>query len=53
MSVSAREPTEGYGELYNGCAIGVLKLSNNRRHVTCKALLSSGKEVEFPPIKDD
>jgi hypothetical protein len=53
MSVSAREPTEGYGELYNGCALGVLKLSNNSRHVTCKALLSSGKEVEFPPIKDD
>lgn len=53
MSVTAREPTAGYGELYNGCAIGVLKLTKNSRHVSCKALLSSGKEVEFPPIKDD
>ena len=53
MSVTAREPSSGYGELYNGCAIGILQISQNSTVVGCKALLSNGKEVEFPPIKDD
>lgn len=53
MSVKARAPSQGSGELYNGCAIGILKLSDKHQEVICKALLSSGKEVEFPPIKDD
>ncbi|WP_394221629.1 alkaline phosphatase family protein [Alteromonas gracilis] len=53
MSVKAREPSEGYGELFNGCAIGVLKISQKNTDVQCKALLSNGKEVEFPASKDD
>ena len=53
MSVKAREPSLGYGELFNGCAIGVLKISQKNTDVQCKALLSNGKEVEFPASKDD
>ena len=53
MSVKAREPSMGYGELFNGCAIGVLKISQKNTDVQCKALLSNGKEVEFPASKDD
>lgn len=53
MSVKAREPSLGYGELFNGCAIGVLKISQKTTDVQCKALLSNGKEVEFPASKDD
>lgn len=53
MSVKAREPSLGYGELFNGCAIGVLKISQKNTDVLCKALLSNGKEVEFPASKDD
>ena len=53
MSVKAREPSMGYGELFNGCAIGVLKISQKNTDVQCKALLSNGKEVEFPTSKDD
>ena len=53
MSVKAREPSLGYGELFNGCAIGVLKISQKNTDVQCKALLSNGKEVEFPTSKDD
>ena len=53
MSVKAREPSIGYGELFNGCALGVLKISHKDTDVHCKALLSNGKEVEFPPVKDD
>ncbi len=53
MSVKAREPSLGYGELFNGCAIGVLKISQENTDVQCKALLSNGKEVEFPASKDD
>lgn len=53
MSVKAREPSMGYGELFNGCAIGVLKISQKNTDVLCKALLSNGKEVEFPASKDD
>ncbi|MDW5286114.1 alkaline phosphatase family protein [Alteromonas macleodii] len=53
MSVKAREPSLGYGELFNGCAIGVLKISQKNTNVQCKALLSNGKEVEFPASKDD
>lgn len=53
MSVKAREPSIGYGELFNGCALGVLKISHKDTEVHCKALLSNGKEVEFPPLKDD
>ena len=53
MSVKAREPSTGYGELFNGCAIGVLKISQKNTDVQCKALLSNGKEVEFPTSKDD
>lgn len=53
MSVKAREPSMGYGELFNGCAIGVLKISQKNSDVQCKALLSNGKEVEFPTSKDD
>ena len=53
MSVKAREPSKGYGELFNGCAIGVLKISQKDTDVQCKALLSNGKEVEFPASKDD
>ncbi|WP_412727728.1 alkaline phosphatase family protein [Alteromonas sp. D210916BOD_24] len=53
MSVKPRHPSTGYGELFNGCAIGVLKISHNSEEVHCKALLSNGKEVEFPPINDD
>ena len=53
MSVKAREPSMGYGELFNGCAIGVLKISQENTDVQCKALLSNGKEVEFPASKDD
>ncbi|MEE3223304.1 MAG: alkaline phosphatase family protein [Pseudomonadota bacterium] len=53
MSVKAREPSLGYGELFNGCAIGVLKISQKNTDVQCKALLSNGNEVEFPASKDD
>lgn len=53
MSVKAREPSLGYGELFNGCAIGVLKISQKNTDVQCKALLNNGKEVEFPASKDD
>ena len=53
MSVKAREPSLGYGELFNGCAIGVLKISQKTTDVQCKALLSNGNEVEFPASKDD
>ncbi|GFD69810.1 hypothetical protein KUL106_30730 [Alteromonas sp. KUL106] len=53
MSVKAREPSMGYGELFNGCALGVLKISQKNTDVQCKALLSNGKEVEFPTSKDD
>ena len=53
MSVKAREPSLGYGELFNGCAIGVLIISQKTTDVQCKALLSNGKEVEFPASKDD
>jgi len=53
MSVKAREPSMGYGGLFNGCAIGVLKISQKNTDVQCKALLSNGKEVEFPTSKDD
>jgi len=53
MSVTARSPSEGDGELYNGCAIGVLQISENSAVIGCKALLSNGKEVEFPPLDDD
>ena len=53
MSVKAREPSLGYGELFNGCAIGVLQISQKNTDVQCKALLSNGKEVEFPASKDD
>lgn len=53
MSVKPRHPSEGYGELFNGCALGVLKISHNGREVQCKALLNNGKEVEFPSSKDD
>ena len=53
MSVTAREPSSGYGELYNGCAIGILQISQNSTVVGCTALLSNGKEVEFPPLNDD
>lgn len=53
MSVKAREPSLGYGELFNSCAIGVLKISQKNTDVQCKALLSNGKEVEFPASKDD
>jgi len=53
MSVKPRHPSMGYGELFNGCALGVLKISHNSTQVQCKALLSNGKEVEFPPINDD
>ena len=53
MSVKAREPSLGYGELFNGCAIGVLKISQKTTDVQCEALLSNGKEVEFPASKDD
>nr|WP_287150405.1 alkaline phosphatase family protein [Alteromonas sp.] len=53
MSVKAREPSMGYGELFNGCAIGVLKISHKNTDVQCKALLSNGKEVEFPTSKND
>lgn len=53
MSVKAREPSLGYGELFNGCAIGVLKISQKNTDVQCEALLSNGKEVEFPASKDD
>ena len=53
MSVKAREPSLGYGELFNGCAIDVLKISQKTTDVQCKALLSNGKEVEFPASKDD
>jgi len=48
MSVKAREPSIGYGELFNGCALGVLKISHKDTEVHCKALLSNGKEVVFP-----
>ena len=53
MSVKAREPSLGYGELFNGCAIGVLKISQKNTDVQCKALLSNGKEEEFPTSKND
>jgi hypothetical protein len=53
MSVKPRHPSMGYGELFNGCALGVLKISHNSTQVQCKALLSNGKEVEFPPVNDD
>ncbi len=53
MSVKPRHPSTGYGELFNGCALGVLKISHNSTQVQCKALLSNGKEVEFPPVKDN
>lgn len=53
MSVTAREPSSGSGDLYNGCAIGILQISENSHVVGCKALLSNGKEVEFPPLKED
>ena len=53
MSVKAREPSLGYGELFNGCAIGVLIISQKTTDVQCKALLSNGNEVEFPASKDD
>jgi hypothetical protein len=43
----------GYGELFNGSALGVLKISHKSTQVECKALLSNGKEVEFPTSKDD
>jgi len=53
MSVKPRHPSEGYGELFNGCALGVLKISHNGSEVQCKALLNNGKEVEFPSSRDD
>ncbi|MEM7421482.1 MAG: alkaline phosphatase family protein [Pseudomonadota bacterium] len=53
MSVKPRHPSMGYGELFNGSALGVLKISHKSTQVECKALLSNGKEVEFPPIEND
>lgn len=53
MSIKARQPSDGYGELFNGCALGVLKISHNSTEVECKALLSNGKQVEFPPATHD
>jgi len=53
MQVKPRKPSIGGGELLNGSAIGVLNISHNTSSVTCKALLSNGKEVEFPPDNDD
>ena len=53
MSVTARAPSVGNRDLLNGCAIGILQISENSTVIDCKALLSSGKEVEFPPVKDN
>ena len=53
MSVTARVPSVGEGELFNGCAIGLLQITENSTDINCKALLSNGKEVEFPPIKNN
>jgi hypothetical protein len=53
MQVKPRKPSIGRGELLNGSAIGVLNISHNTSSVTCKALLSNGKEVEFPKNDDD
>ncbi|WP_232368308.1 alkaline phosphatase family protein [Alteromonas sp. MB-3u-76] len=53
MSVKARHPNSGSAELHNGCAIGVLNISHKGKDVRCKALLSNGKEVEFPPVNND
>ncbi|GEA13501.1 alkaline phosphatase family protein [Alteromonas sp. KUL49] len=52
MTVKARKPAGSRGELLNGSAIGLLELSPDNHTVLCKALMSDGKEVEFPPIKE-
>lgn len=53
MLVKVRELSLGYGELFNGCVIGVLKILQKNIDVQCKVLLSNGKEVEFLVFKDD
>ncbi len=52
MTVKARKPASVQGELLNGSAIGLLELNPHNNIVLCKALMSDGKEVEFPPIKE-
>ena len=53
IPVTAREPSSGYDERRSDCAIVILQISQNSTVVGCTALLSNGKEVEFPPLNDD